>query len=99
MGTTYGDTPPRRTDLVVAGVILGVSFGVVALLGACILASFAVSTKAGVVVVGLSATLVGSGALAGAAASGTAIGVVLGVLMASVGAVIIEIGIGGAILV
>jgi hypothetical protein len=58
-----------------------------------------VPTKAGVVVAGITATLVVSGALACAAESGTAIGAVLGVLMGTVAAAIIEIGIGGAILV
>jgi len=58
-----------------------------------------VSTKAGVVVACLAATLVVTGALVGAAEFSTAFGVGFGLVIASVVAAVIEIGIGGAILV
>jgi hypothetical protein len=61
-------------------------------------AAFGVSTEAGIGVAGLSSVLIIACSIAGAAESSLGFGAAFGVLIATVCAVVIEIGIGGAIL-
>ena len=90
--------PELRADMAAGATIVGVTFGMLALLGGAAVAAFGVSTEAGVMVAGLSSALIVACTLTGTQeVMGAGFGAVIGVLIATICAVVIEIGIGGAI--
>jgi hypothetical protein len=95
---TAGAPGTLRADLASGATLVGLTFGVLALLGGSVVAAFGVSTEAGVVVAGLSSVTIVACTLTGAQEMGPGFGAALGVLIATIVAVAIAIGVSGAIL-